>query len=289
MRLLRKMRIWLVLPVFLAVLAPLRAGAQSDPNDAPLGDVARSLRKKTASTQRVIDDDNLPQVMEEAQRADSRRGAAAALRFLMAGEAKGFRVSAPDVTCSLSFTPNVKSLLSSQYSQMDLPQELVGKLQGQATIEGDALTVPIFNATDWHVSELDVALTVVRKPGTRDPFGLADPLAGNGEDGISAAGNDPLQQIRPEKKADVTIIYRMRAASPPWERSVFNAPLEIDLAPGDQWHWAIVEAKGYPPESYAAAPQTAAKNAPPEVAPAVRPALAVPDSPTAASLAQTPQ
>lgn len=284
-----KRRIWLVLPLVVAVLAPLRAGAQDDLNDAPLGDVARSLRKKTASTQRVIDDDNLPQVMEEAQQADSRRGAASALRFLMAGEGKGFRVSAPDVTCSLSFTPKVKSLLSSQYSQMELPQELVGKLQGQAIIEGDALSVPIFNATDWHVSELDVALTVVRKPGMHDPFGLADPLGGNG-DGSSVAGNDPLQQVRPEKKPDVTIIYRMRAASPPWERSVFNAPLEIDLAPGDQWHWAIVEAKGYPPESYAAAQQTAAKtNAPPEVPPAFRPGLAVPENSVGVSLAQAPQ
>ena len=285
-----KTRVWLVLPVFLAVLAPLRAGAQDDPNDAPLGDVARSLRKKSASTQRVIDDDNLPQVMEAAQQADNRRSAGSALRFLMAGEGKGFRVSAPDVTCSLSFTPNVKSLLSSQYSQMDLPQELVGKLQGQAIIEGDALTVPIFNATDWHVSELDVAVTVVRKPGARDPFGLADPLAGNGEDGTPLAGNDPLQQIRPEKKPDVTVIYRMRAASPPWERSVFNAPLEVDLAPGDQWHWAIVEAKGYPPESYAAAGQAAAKaNAPRDVPPALRPALAVPENPVGASLAKAPQ
>ena len=287
---LRKMRVWLVLPVLLAVLAPLRAGAQDDPNNAPLGDVARTLRKKTASTQRVIDDDNLPQVMEEAQQADSRRGALSALRFLMAGEGKGFRVSSPDVTCSLSFTPKVKSLLSSQYSQMNLPQELVGKLQGQATIEGDALSVPIFNATDWHVSELDVALTVVHKPGIRDPFGLADPLAGNLEDGGTAAGNDPLQQVRPERKPDVTVIYRMRAASPPWERSVFNAKLELDLAPGDQWHWAIVEAKGYPPESYASPQQAAAKtNAPPDVPPALRPALAVPENPVGASLAQAPQ
>ena len=279
-----------MLPVFLAVLAPLRVQAQDDPNDAPLGDVARSLRKKSASTQRVIDDDNLPQVMEEARQADSRRSPGSALRFLMAGEGKGFRVSAPDVTCSLAFTPNVKSLLSSQYSQMDLPRELVGKLQGQATIEGDALTVPIFNATDWHVSELDVALTVVRKPEARDPLGLADPLAGNGDDGTSVAGNDPLQQIRPEKKPDVTVIYRMRAASPPWERSVFNAPLEVYLAPGDQWHWAIVEAKGYPPQSYAAAGQAAAKtNAPSDVAPALRRALAVPENPVGASLAQAPQ
>src|SRR5579864_5433724 len=129
---LSEIRILLALPV---MLAALRAGAQDDPNDAPLGDVARTLRKKAPSTQPVIDDDNLPQVMEQVQQADSRRGAASALRFLMAGEGKGFRLSTPDVTCSLSFTPNVKSLLTSQYSEMDLPQQQVTKLQGQATID----------------------------------------------------------------------------------------------------------------------------------------------------------
>ena len=281
---LSRIRILLVLPVMLAVLAPLRAAAQDDPNDAPLGDVARTLRKKTPSTQQVIDDDNLPQVMEQVEQADSRRGAASALRFLMAGEGKGFRLSVPDATCSLSFTPNVKSLLSSQYSEMDLPPQQVTKLQGQATIEGDALALPIFNGTDWHISELDVALTVVRKRGTRDPFGLEEPLAGNGED--SGTASDPLQQVRPEKKPDVTLIYRMRAAAPPWERSVFSAPVDVDLAAGDEWHWAIVQAKGYPPESYTRGAQqaTAKTNAP-----ALAPAPAVPDSPTAASLAQTPR
>lgn len=280
-------RILLALPVMLAVLAPVRAAAQ-DANDAPLGDVARTLRKKTPSTQPVIDDDNLPQVMEQVQQADSRRGAASALRFLMAGESKGFRLSTPDVTCSLSFSPNVKSLLSSQYSEMDLPQQQVTRLQGQATIEGDAFTLPIFNGTDWHVSELDVALTVVHKRGARDPFGLEEPLAGNSEDGTSGTASDPLQQVRPEKKSDVTLIYRMRAAAPPWERAVFNAPLDIDLAAGDEWHWAIVQAKGYPPESYAkGTQQAAAKTNAPNI-PALMPP-AVLDSPTSASLAQTPQ
>jgi len=284
---LSEIRILLALPVMLALLAPARAAAQDDPNDAPLGDVARTLRKKTPSTQQVIDDDNLPQVMEQVQQADSRRGAASALRFLMAGEGKGFRLSMPDATCSLSFTPNVKSLLSSQYSEMDLPQQQVTKLQGQATIEGDALTLPIFNGTDWHVSELDVALTVVHKHGTRGPFALEEPLAGNAED--SGAASDPLQQVRPEKKPDVTAIYRMRAAAPPWERSVFNAPLDVDLAVGDEWHWAIVQAKGYPPESYSSGTQqTAAKTNAPNI-PVLPPAPVVQENPTAASLAQSPQ
>lgn len=278
------MRVLLLVPLLLAALEPIRALAQEYPSEIPLGDLARSLRKKSAATQPVIDDDNLPQVM---QRAEGRRGPGSALRFLMTGEGNGFRVSAPDVTCSLAFTSNVKSLLSGQYSQKDLPDELVGKLHGKATIEGDNFTLPVFNGTDWHVSELDVALTVVRKPGSRNPLGIGEPLLGGGEDDGSGLAADPLQQVRPEKKADVTVIYRMRAASPPWERAVFSAPLDVDVQPGDEWHWAIVQAKGYPPESYASTTQqTAVKGEGPEVVPSI-PAARV--SPVGASLAEAPQ
>ena len=134
----------LVLTAVSAVLCSIRIEAQDDPNDVPLGDVARNLRKKNPPAKPVIDDDNLSQVME---RADD--GQRAGFRYLMAGEIKGFQVSAPDVTCSLSFTANVTSLLTGQYSQMDLPSDDMAKLQGKATIEGDSLTVPIFNGTNW--------------------------------------------------------------------------------------------------------------------------------------------
>jgi len=167
-----------------------------------------------------------------------------------AAETKGFQLAAPDVTCSLSFSANVKSLLTGQYAQMDLPADEMAKLQGQATIEGDSLTVPIFNGTNWHVSELGVALTVIRKRG-----GLAFPGAVYGSDGSidvsPTAQVDPLEQARSEKKPDLTVIYRMRMAAPPWERAVFSAPLNLELGSGDEWHWALVQAKGYPPESYA--------------------------------------
>ena len=242
---------WMLLPL-LAVLMPLRVQAQDDPNETPLGDVARDLRqKKQAAQKQVIDDDNLSKVMDDA---DSRRGfGSSALRYLMGGDSKGFQVSAPDATCSLAFTANVKSLLSGQYSQMDMPPDDVAKLQGPATIEGDALTVSLFNDTTWHVSEVAVALTLVKKK--------ADPA---GEAGLDSA----LQEIRPEKKQDVTVIYRMRAAAAPWERAVFSAPLNMDLAPGDEWHWAIVQAKGYPPQGYLPAGATAAaKDAPAMVQP----------------------
>lgn len=232
-------RLLLAWTALLALAMPAIAAAQDDPNQIPLGDVARNLRKNVPPAKQVIDDDNLSDVMD---RADSRQGLGSSLRFLMAGDSKAFQVAAPDVTCSLAFTAHVKSLLSSsQYSEMSLPPADVAKLEGPAVVEGDALTVTIFNATTWHVSEVAVALTLVKK--------TAD-LAADG----SVAGSGFLD-VRPEKKQDTTIIYKMRAAAPPWMRTVFSAPLNLDLAPGDEWHWAIVQARGYAPEKDA--PSTA--------------------------------
>src|SRR5579863_7148707 len=147
MRRIFESRLARVLPALLAGFMLLLANApliaQDDPNDTPLGDVARNLRKKPSGFQQVIDDDNLPSVM---QQAEAHRSSGSAMKFLMGGGEKGFQVSAPDVTCSLAFSPNVKALLASnQYAQMDLPAEEVIKLEGPATIEGDALTVSVFN------------------------------------------------------------------------------------------------------------------------------------------------
>jgi len=254
-------------------MMPARLAAQDDPtaypNEAPLGDVARTLRKKTPSNPNVIDDDNLSRVMEQAE---NRHTSGSSLKFLMAGAGNMFQVSAPDATCSLAFTANVKSLLSNQYAQMELPPDDVLKLEGPATIEGNALIVAIFNRTDWHVSEVAVALTVFKKRRT-------------GDEGLSAL--DELSQeseVRSEKQRDVTLIYRMRAAAPPSETTVFSAPLKMELAPGEEWHWAIVQARGYPPQSDARiAPQSAAQSGVP--APTASPAPQV--SPV--SLSQGPQ
>jgi len=289
------MRLAFVLPLIAAtILAAMlisgRALAQDDPSETPLGDVARNLRKKTPSTQPVIDDDNLPEAM---QKAESRQGFGSSLRFLMAGEGKGFQVSAPDVTCSLSFTANVKSLLSSQYAQMELPAAEVAKLEGQATIEGDALTVPVFNATDWHVSELAIALTVVRKSGASLAGDSLNPARGDattsgaGTDAKPPIAGDLFLEVRPEKKPDETVIYRMRAVAAPGERTVFSAPLASDVAPTDEWHWAIVQAKGYPPQSYSGAGAQTAARAPASLVPTS--VSTVPQAVPATSTSPTPQ
>jgi hypothetical protein len=299
-------RLTLVLPVLLGALLPLHLVAQDapptapnyDPDEAPLGDVARTFRRKTPPSEAVIDDDNLTKVMEQAE---SRHTPGSALRFLMAGEGKGFRVSAPDVTCSLAFTANVKSLLSNQFAQMELPAGEVLKLEGPATIEGDALIVAIFNRTDWHVSEVAVALTVVKKPGARDaltPDGIT-PIDGTPyvpSKFLPAVEGNQESEVRPEKQPDVTVIYRMRATAPPSATTVFSAPLNLKLAPDEEWHWAIVQARGYPPQSYAGntpqpAPQ-ASTLAPAQSMP-IQPPLpsspATPETSPAGSLSQNPQ
>jgi hypothetical protein len=228
---------------------PLRLVAQDDPNDTPLGDVARRLRKKAPPAQDVIDDDNLTKVMQEAE---SRHTPGSPLKLLIGGEDKRFQVAAPDATCSLSFTSNAKALLSRQYAQMELPAEELLKLVGPATIEGDALIVSLHNRTDWHVSEVDVALTIVKNSAGRD-VSLSNGAILNGGVTLLPAVAANLQmesEVRPEKKPDVTMIYRMRAAAPPSATTVFSTPLKLELAPDEEWHWAMVQAKGYPPPSY---------------------------------------
>jgi len=249
----RKMRLILVLLALLAALVPARLVAQADPsvdpNDKPLGDVARNLRKKTPPSQKVIDDDNLSTVMEQAE---SRHAQGSVLKFLMAGEEKGFHVSAPDVTCSLAFTANVKSLLSGQYAQMELPPGEVLKLEGPATIEGNVLIVAVLNRTDWHVSEVTVALTVVKKSEAGDASST-DTLPYAAARLLPAAAVTSLQasDAGSEKTPDATRVYRMRAAAPPAATTVFSAELNWELGPDEEWHWAIVQARGNPPQSYA--------------------------------------
>ena len=227
-----------------SVSATVCSSAQDD-NDTPLGDVARHFRKKPTS-QPVIDNDNLPQVVQEAE---SHRSFGSSLRYTLDALGKSFQVSAPDVTCSLSFSAKAQALLSSQYSQLDLPSDELRKLDGPAKIDGGSLEVSIFNGTEWHVSEVAVALTLLKKEIAAGPAAyLANPQA------ISAAdnflGQDPanLTANLPEKRSDTTFLYRMRAAAVPSAVTLFRAPLTVDIAPDQEWHWAIVQARGYPPE-----------------------------------------
>ena len=263
-----RLLLWIAL---LASVGATPAAAQDDSDQTPLGDVARNLRKKTPLTKPVIDDDNLPQVMQQADHHEGGPG----LRFLMSGGIRGFQVSVPDATCSLAFTANVKSLLSGQYDQMDLPPTEMAKIEGKAVVEGDALTVPVFNATQWHLSELAVAFTVIKKARKGVVPWNQDAASSSSAEGTPTLtreiGADAFQQVRPEKRPDVTVIYRMRAAALPWSNAVFSAPLNVELDPGEEWHWAIVQARGYPPETYVGENASAARRPATNQAPAPSP------------------
>ena len=284
---------WILVLAALALLAPGLALAQDDPNDAPLGDVAREMRRKNAASAGVIDNDNLPEVMDQAA---SRRPANSVVRFLLGGW-KNSRPATPAVTCSLSFIANAKTLPQGQYAEMELPAGEVIKLEGPATMEGDALKVAVFNATEWHVSELAVALTIVRTDWPRNALlpgdvALGDLTASSATKVPESGGGPPLEpEARSERKPDVTVIYRMRAPAAPFATTVFTAPLNQALAPDQEWHWAIVEARGYPPESYAGdAPRSAAQTADPALMqPSSAAAMGRPQNPPAAVLSQNPR
>jgi hypothetical protein len=231
---------WLSGRALLAILGLLLCPltwAQSEGQPIPLGDLARSLRTKDqpGPSPTIIDNDNLSQIMDEVE---SQRLTRSSLLFSFDAAGKTFQVSSPDVTCSLSFNANATSLLSRPNVPIDLPEEELVKLDGPATINDDELQISVFNGTQWKVEELTVGLTIVRHPGLKAGF------YGPGKLVPASAGT----AITSEKHSDVTTLHRLKATAPPSEVTVFKAPVSMALAPGDEWHWAIIQAKGEPPE-----------------------------------------
>src|ERR1700734_634369 len=135
--------------------------AQDGADDMPLGDVARSFRKKVAApTETIIDNDNLSKVMDEAE---SKHVSGGSLVFSLDPAGKNLQVSSPDVTCSLSFSSKTSALLSDPVMLDELPRSELAKLDGPATINGDSLQVSMHNGTAWELREVVIGLTIVRR------------------------------------------------------------------------------------------------------------------------------
>lgn len=221
--------------IFLGLALPSGLMAQSDNPDPSLGDLARSLRKsKAPPVHTVIDNDNLSQVMTEVetQRLNGR------MLFSFDAVGKNFQMSSPDVTCSLSFNAQATSLLSDPYVPQDLPAAELAKLEGPATIDGDELQISVFNGTGWNLKEITVGLTILRKRDAMTAYyGSAKLIPAAAESGVPA-----------EKQSDITRLYHVKGAAAPLATSVFRETLGTVLAPDQDWHWAIVEAKGIPPK-----------------------------------------
>jgi hypothetical protein len=229
--------IQLVAVTALLVLAPALVAAQDDGNETPLGDIARNLRKKTPA-QAVIDNDNLSTVMEQVQ---IRKLAGSAVQYSIDSGGKTFQISSPDANCRLSFSANSKALLSSQYTQMLLPPGELAKLEGPAIVDGSSLQASVFNGTNWHVSEIAIAVTLVTQTEAHDSS------AAHGSGKLVPAAIKDSEQVA-AKPADITALYRVRGAAAPATTTLFRAPLDFEIGPNQEWHWAIVEAKGYPPQ-----------------------------------------
>ncbi|MFZ0421031.1 MAG: hypothetical protein WAM04_23220 [Candidatus Sulfotelmatobacter sp.] len=228
----------------LLVLAlPQRVHAQDDPNEAPLGDVARSFRKKVASPEEVvIDNDNFSKVVEDAE---SRRVSGSTMVFSLDPGAKSFQVSSPDVSCSFSFSARTSSLLSDPIALDELPRSELAKLDGPATIDGDSLQVSMHNGTAWELREVVIGLTILRRPGPGDAaasYGAARIVP------AVADGSAPPVQDSFQKQPDITVLLRVKGSAAPSATALFRTQLNFALFPDQEWHWAIVRAKGVPPQ-----------------------------------------
>ena len=213
------------------------AWAQTDEVEVPLGDVARSMRKPLATTppKTVIDNDNFDKVMQEVE---SHHPGSTTMLFSFDADGKTFRVSpSPDVTCSLSFNAQATSLISDPYVSREMPGSEIAKLSGPAAIHGDSLQVSVFNGSTWRLDEITVGLTIVHKTGaTAGYYGSAR---------LVPAASETVEVS--EKAPDSTTLYKMRAAAAPAAVTLFQTGINTPLGPDEEWHWAIVQAKGIPP------------------------------------------
>ncbi|MGA8150070.1 MAG: hypothetical protein WB952_03915 [Terriglobales bacterium] len=211
-------------------------------DEVSLGDLARSLRKeKQPAAPVVIDNDNLSQVMDQVE---SHR-LSGSLLFSVDGPKNRFKMSSPDGTCSLSFSANATSLLSVPPMAEVLPQSELAKLEGPASIDGDALQISVFNGTDWDLREITVGLTIVRHLENTTAFLGSARL-------VPAADTDDSEPAG--KPSDQTILLHMKAAAAPLLMTVFREKLNTIITPDQEWHWSIIDAKGIPPSTLATVP-----------------------------------
>jgi len=217
------------------LVAPIHVIAQSDNPEPSLGDLARALRKSKAAPAPpvVIDNDNLSQVMDEVQ---TRRLNGAVL-FSVDEAGKNLKVSSPDVTCSLSFSAQATSLLSDPFVPQDLPASELVKLEGPASINGSNFEVSVHNGSQWQIKEITVGLTILR------PAETANGRYGSGR----LVPASQTTSVSSEKHADLTVLFRLKGNAAPSTTSVFRETLSTPLRLDQDWHWAIVQAKGVPP------------------------------------------
>jgi len=254
----------------LTLVGTSRLAAQDD--DVPLGDVARNARKNKVQLQQerpVIDNENLAQAMEDVKKLKP----ADKLVLSVDPAGKSIKVASPDVTCSLSFNARAAALLIKPVFVEDLPVAELLKLDGPASIQDDSLQLDVFNGTDWELREITVGLTVERKPGESAETAARARV-------IPAAEGVGQQTV--EKRSDVTVLYHLKGVARPFSTTTFRENIPGVLAPDQDWHWSIVEARGVRPLDQPQIPPDLTPMSPNVALPdPAAPAVQVPAPPTA--------
>jgi len=242
--------------------------------DTPLGDVARNIRKAKVATKPsevLVDNDNFSKVMEDAE-SRRMRAQVPQLSFglgpdLGLGLAPSASIASPDVTCSLAYTSRGlkltdvfasgaallaqgkdpksrdvsaiddkakvdKTAKDDKDSGEDVPAIELAKLEGPAIIIGDSFQLSVYNGTNWNIQEITVGLTILRRPAT-----TATTYASG-----SVVPASSVQIVA--KRSDTTLLYHFKGAAAPNSKATFQQPLGVTLGPNQEWHWAIVEARG---------------------------------------------
>lgn len=254
------------------LLSPAFVCAQDD--EVPLGDLARAARNvKPAEEQTVIDNDNLNVMMDQAE-SERLNGKPV---FSIDPSGNAFRMTSPDGTCSLSFDAKATALISTPFVSSELPQDELLKLQGPATVHDGILEVSLHNGTGWDVKEIVVGITVLQTSSVPE-FKPARMIG-------------PIDESMTQKLPDMTMLYHLKATSPPDANTVFRADLGGDLDASKEWHWALIGARGIPPaapgsldESLPAPPSAGSTTVPNTTLSETKPASAVATSPNPANL-----
>ncbi len=224
--------------LLLALSCPLSMVAQSSTSQddgVSLGDLARFVRRSKApvAAPLTIDNDNLSIVMDEVE---SHRMSIKP-QVSTTSRSRDFELSSPDGTCSMSFNANAATL-APPFVAEDLPTTELAKLEGPATVEGDSLEVSMYNGSAWKLTEVTVGLTLVRRPVDEGVYLGSARLMPAVADDTEASGKKP---------SELTLLFHLKGPVPSMGSNVFHEKLGAPLAPDQEWHWAIFDAKGIAP------------------------------------------
>ena len=108
---------------------------------------------------------------------------------------------------------------------------------------GGAVRGVLGSLMERDLREVVIGLTIVKRaePGENASyFGQAQTVP-------AVAGIAPQLQDSLQKQPDVTFLLKVKGSAAPSATAIFRTPLNFALFPDQEWHWAIVKARGIPP------------------------------------------